>query len=158
MSKVIAVCGKIGSGIGPYINTLKEKENALLFSNDEILKNIYIDGMDFEDYAAKATVYLRSKSIELLDKGQNIIINWGFNKEDDRKDLTDFYSLMGYKVEWHYVDSDQKNINKSIMLRNKIINTNAEKAFFSKEFIEKFNSSFEIPKEKDIDVWYKPVR
>ena len=43
MSKVIAICGKVGSGKTYYAKKIMEKHEAVLLSNDELLHDVFPD-------------------------------------------------------------------------------------------------------------------
>ncbi len=49
MSKIIAICGKICSGKTYYANQIKEKENAVILSTDEVTYDL-IDNEQGEFY------------------------------------------------------------------------------------------------------------
>ena len=54
MSKIILICGKIASGKTYYVNYLKDKENAVILSTDEVTydltNNEQGEGYDAWDY------------------------------------------------------------------------------------------------------------
>lgn len=160
MSKVIAVVGKIGCGMSFYVNILKDREKAILFANDDIVKSLFTSSnLDFDLFIKQANDYLLNKSVEFLDKGNDIILNWGFSKKSQRDYIRKFYNELGYSIVWHYIDVDDITLSKNIELDKKIqFNSFAEKSFFSDEFITNNNKEFEIPDKSEIDVWYKPVR
>lgn len=86
MSKVIAICGKIASGKTYYANQIKEKENAIILSTDEITYNLIDNeqGEFYDEFCLKVNKYLMKKSVELVNIGCNVILDWGFWTKNNR--------------------------------------------------------------------------
>ena len=64
MSKVILICGKICSGKSYYANIIKEKENAVILSTDEVTFDLTNNeqGENYDAFACKVNNYLRKNS------------------------------------------------------------------------------------------------
>ena len=110
MGKVILICGKICSGKTYYANILKEKENAVILSTDEVTYDL-IDNMQgeaYEDFAYRVNKYLMKKSIELAKIGCNVILDWGFWSKKERKEITELYKQNKIDIQWHYIDIDDE--------------------------------------------------
>ena len=45
MNKVIAICGKVGSGKTYYARQMMQEQNAVLLSNDELLHDLLFDAL-----------------------------------------------------------------------------------------------------------------
>ena len=61
MSKIIAICGKICSGKTYYANQIKEKENAIILSTDEVTYDLTNNkqGENYEEFANRVNNYLK---------------------------------------------------------------------------------------------------
>ena len=80
MAKVILICGKICSGKSTYGESLRLRENAALLSIDEIMLSLFGQhcGDKHDEYSEKAQTYLFHKSLELIEVGVDVILDWGF--------------------------------------------------------------------------------
>lgn len=159
MGKVILICGKICSGKTYYANILKEKENAVILSTDEVTYDL-IDNMQgeaYEDFAYRVNKYLMKKSIELAKIGCNVILDWGFWTRNERKEITDLYKQNNIDIQWHYIDIDDKVWYDNIEKRNKkVLEGKGGSDFFVDDgLLNKVLSKFETPTQNEIDVWYK---
>lgn len=158
MSKVIAICGKICSGKTYYANKIREKENAIILSTDEVTYDLTDNeqGENYEKFANRVNSYLMKKSVELVNIGCNVILDWGFWTSINRKETTDYYKSRDINIEWHYIDIDDESLEKNIEERNKRINAGQGGANFyvdeglKKKILEKW----EKPHKNEIDVWY----
>ena len=87
MPKIIALCGKICSGKTFYANKIKERENAVILSTDEV--TFYLmdneQGERYDDFAKRVNEYLMKKAIDIVRAGANVILDWGFGLK--RKEL-----------------------------------------------------------------------
>ena len=110
MPKVIALCGKICSGKTFYANKIKEGQNAVILSTDEV--TFYLmdneQGERYDDFAKRVNEYLMKKAIDIVRAGANVILDWGFWSKKERINLTNYYKKYNIPVEWHYVDVTQE--------------------------------------------------
>lgn len=72
MAKVILICGKICCGKTTYSEQIREKENAVILSVDEIMLSIFGQhaGEKHDEYANNTQKYLFDKSIEFVNAGE----------------------------------------------------------------------------------------
>lgn len=159
MAKVIAICGKICSGKSYYCKQLKIDENAVVLSCDELTKALFDNnlGERHDDMTAKIRSYFQQKSVEMVNVGSNVILDWGFWSRSDRKALSDFYRTLGIICEWHYIDVDDRTWHKNIEERNrKILGGDTGSDYYLDEgLMNKLLSKWEPPHEDEIDVWYR---
>lgn len=156
--KVIAICGKICSGKTYYANRIKEKENAVVLSTDEVTYDL-IDNEQGEFYdklCPRVNAYLMKKSVEIANIGCNVILDWGFWNKDIRKETTDYYKTKNINIKWHYIDIDDDTWEKNIEERNKRIKEgNGRSDFYVTEGLKKkMLDKWEKPDESEVDVWY----
>lgn len=159
MSKVIAICGKICSGKTYYANQIKEQENAIILSTDEVTYDLINNeqGENYEKFANRVNAYLMKKSVELVNIGCNVILDWGFWTFEQRKSVTEYYKSRNITLIWHYIDIDNESWYKNIEERNKkVLAGNGGFDFYVDEgLLKKTLSKFEIPDRKEIDIWHK---
>ena len=80
MAKIIAICGKICCGKTYYANQIKEKEKAVILSCDELTKDLFDNdlGEKHDEMALRIWRYFKKKSVELVNIGCTVILDWGF--------------------------------------------------------------------------------
>lgn len=158
MGKIIAICGKICSGKTYYANQIKEKENAIVLSTDEITYDLTNNkqGENYEEFANRVNSYLKKKSVELVNIGCNVILDWGFWTFEQRKEVTEYYKIRNIDIEWHYIDIDDKLWYKNIEARNKkvLLGKGGFDFYVDDGLLKKLLSKFEIPDRNEIDFWY----
>lgn len=154
--KVIALCGKIASGKTYYANQIKEKENAIILSVDELTFYLFDnrEGENYIDLTKRAIDYFKAKSIELAKKGVNVILDIGLWKSQDRKELREFFENKGIKLEIHYIDIDDKLWEMNISKRNRRIEDgNKGMDFYVKDSLKALVLKlWEEPSKEEIDV------
>ncbi|MDQ2087966.1 ATP-binding protein [Herbivorax sp. ANBcel31] len=162
MSKVILICGKICSGKSYYANKIKEKENAVILSTDEVTYDLTDNeqGESYEKFANRVNAYLMKKAVELTKIGCNVIFDWGFWTKSNRQETTDYYKSKNINIEWHYIDIDDETWYKNIEYRNKkVLNGEGGSDFYVDEgLLNKVLSTFETPNRNEMDIWYRPDR
>ncbi len=158
MSKVICICGKICSGKTVYAKKIKEKENAILLSTDEVTYALIDNeqGEFYNQFCIRVNDFLMKKSVELINIGCSVILDWGFWNKKERKKVTEFYHSHHIDVEWHYIDITEEDWEKNIKERNKKIEDGKDDfSFYMDEGLKKkIIENWEAPKKDEIDVWY----
>ena len=156
--KIIAICGKIASGKTYYANTIKEKENAVVLNTDELTYAIFDNeqGEKYTELANRTNEYLLKKAVEIAKAGCNVILDWGFWKRHDRKNITDFFESNNINIEWHYIDIDDLSWEENIKERNKKIDEglNITDFYVTDGLKKKIIENWETPTKDEIDVWY----
>lgn len=157
MAKVLLICGKIASGKTVYARTQAEEENAVILSVDEITLGILGGdlGDRHDEIALRTQAYLFDKSVEILQRGTNVILDWGFWTRAKRKEAREFYMSQGFECEMHYVDVPQDVWERNIEKRNAYVLAGDAQAYLVDQGLrEKLEAVFEPPQESEIDVWY----
>lgn len=162
MSKVIAICGKICSGKTYYANKIREKENAVILSTDEVTYDLTDNkqGKGYEEFANRVNAYLMKKTVELVNIGCNVILDWGFWTANGRRETTEYFKSKNVEIEWHYIDISDESWEKNIEERNKRIELgNGGSDFYVDEGLKKkILEKWEKPSKSEIDVWYNLER
>ncbi len=157
MAKIIAICGKICSGKTYYANQLKEKENAVILSCDEVTKALFDNdlGEKHDEMTLRIRSYLQDKSVEFVSAGCNVILDWGFWTGASRERLTAFYKTQNIPCEWHYIDVGDEIWRKNIEERNRRISegNGGSDYYLDEGLMNKLLSKWEAPEKKEIDVW-----
>ena len=157
--KVIALCGKVASGKSTYAKELRKKENAIIFSVDE-LTYYMVDNKKGEDYTElcrRATNYFKNKSAEIANNGGTAIIDMGLWTKPQREDIRAFFKKNDINFEIHYVKVDDDTWMKNIEKRNKRIDEGDQGYDFyvGEGLIEKVKRMWEEPNKEDVDVIYE---
>lgn len=158
MAKVILICGKICSGKTHYAKKLCEKENAVIFSTDEVTFDLTdnAQGEGYDAFARRVNRYLLKKAAEVVSAGCNVILDWGFWTAAERKAATDYFHARDIQTQWHYMDIDDVRWQENIASRNtQVLEGCGGSDFYVDEgLLKKVTSMFEIPEKWEIDVWH----
>lgn len=157
MSKIIAICGKICCGKSYYAKQIKEQENAVILSIDEVTYDLIDNeqGELYDVFAERVNKYLMKKAVEIVKAGCNVILDWGFWTKAERQETTKYFNQFGIDVKWHYVDIEQSHWQQLIEERNaKIQKGNGGSDFYVDEgLLNKLLSKFEEPTRDEMDIW-----
>lgn len=158
MPKVTLICGKICCGKSTYAEKLRIREGAVVLSIDEIMLAMfgqYVGDMH-DEYVARTEKYLFGKSLELIETGIDVILDWGFWTRDERAYARKFYSSRGIEHEFHCIDISDDEWRLRLDKRNAAVSAGADNAYFIDDNIAaKFNAIFEMPNADEIDVWIR---
>ena len=158
MAKVILICGKICSGKSTYAEQLRVQNNAVLLSTDEITLALFGQhcGDKHDDYVERTQNHLFNKSLELIEVGINVILDWGFWLKEERDYAREFYNSRNIACEFHYIDISEETWKARLKKRNSEVLTKETSAYYIDDNLaEKFAAIFEVPNEDEIDVIYK---
>ena len=154
MAKVYLICGKICCGKTTYSRKICAENDAVLLSVDEMTLTVFGQncGENHDEYVLKAKTYLLNKSLELIDKNINVVLDWGFWTKKERDFTKDFYKAHSIDCELHYIDINDDVWKTRIEQRNKAVLADETNAYYVDEnLLAKFNSMFEVPSEDEID-------
>ena len=158
MGKVILICGKICCGKSTYAEKLRLENKAVVLSVDEIMLSMFGQhcGDKHDEYAEKTKKYLFHKSLELIESGIDVILDWGFWQKEKRDAVKEFYRSRNIECELHYIDVRDKTWKARLNKRNNAVLIGETDAYFVDENLAaKFESCFEMPDKEEIDVWVK---
>ena len=156
MAKVYILCGKICSGKSTYSQQLRKDKKAVILSVDDItLTLLGQNGGDTLDvYVEKLEQYFFQKSVEIVETGINVVLDWGFWTKTERDFAKQFYGSRGIEYEFHYISINDEEWYRRLEKRNKDVLEKKSDAYYVDEGLaEKFKSIFEIPGKYEIDVW-----
>ena len=154
MPKVMMMCGKLCSGKTTYAKNLRKVGKAVILSIDEIMLALFDqdDGEKHDDYVAGINGYLYRKSLELIDSGIDVILDWGFWTKEERDYARSFYGSNGVVNEFHFIDIEDSEWRRRIEKRNQDVLSNNSSAYYVDEgLLEKFDAIFERPDPSEMD-------
>ncbi len=161
MAKVILICGKICSGKTYYTKHNLKNFNAVSLSCDELDDMIFHKSLtDNHDKVFKDVhKYFHKKTVEIVNLGCNVILDWGFWFYDQRIEVSKYYEDNGIDFEWHYIDINDEQWKLNIDSRNRAVkNGESDDYFIDEGLFNKINKLFEAPSKEEIDVWYVSER
>lgn len=158
MAKVIMICGKICCGKSTYAEEIRLENNAVVLSVDEIMLAVFGQhaGDKHDEYANNTQKYLFSKSVEFVEAGINVILDWGFWRKADRKFAREFYEARNIECGFHYIDISDEVWKQRLDKRNSSVLAGETSVYFVDDNLaQKFGVIFEMPSKEEIDVWVK---
>lgn len=154
---VYLICGKIAAGKTTYSHMLAKAKKAVLLSTDEITLAIFGQhiGEKHDEVVESVQNYLFEKSLEILENGINVLLDWGFWLREERDYAREYYSSRGIQCEFHYIDVSHDTWMDNIAKRNQAVIENRTSAYYVDDNLaKKFESIFEEPERSEIDIWY----
>ncbi len=152
MPEVIMTCGMICCGKSTYARKIQAEQNAVILSIDEITLTLFPDGSGemHDTYALRAEQYLLNLSLQILQAGVNVILDWGLWTRAIRDRVRQFYaSQENIKTELHYLHISPAEWKRRIEKRN----ASGETAYYVDEgLLNKAKALFEEPSEDEVDV------
>ena len=156
MAKIFLICGKICCGKSTYSEKLRKEHSAVLLSIDEITLSLFGQhcGEKHDDYVERTENYLFEKSLEILEIGVNVVLDWGFWTKEERKYAKTFYESRNIECEFHYIDVSDEEWTRRLTKRNASVLKNEVSAYYVDENLAiKFAGIFEKPEKEEIDIW-----
>ena len=160
-AKVILICGKICSGKSFYAERLRKEHGAVMLSVDEITLSLFGQhiGEKHDEICERAQKYLFEKSLEIVEVGTEVILDWGFWQREDREYAREFYKSRSVPCEFHYVDISDEVWKKNLAERNAAVSAGRTAAYFVDDNLAaKFERMFEVPDKSEMDVRYENKR
>ena len=158
MTKLIAICGKICCGKSYYSKHLKERENAVVLSCDELTDVLFDNnlGDKHDEMSKRIWKYLLKKAEDIIKTNTNVILDWGFWSKNDRSYINDYFNSKNIVVEWHYINIDDKSWQKNINERNQRVldGYGGSDYYLDEGLMKKLLSKWESPTKDEIDVWF----
>ena len=162
MGKIIAICGKICCGKSYYSNKLKEEENAVILSCDEITSVLFDNnlGDKHDEMSKRIWEYLLKKAVDIVKTDTNVILDWGFWSKNDRVYIREYFNSKDIVCEWHYIDIDDNSWRKNIDERNKRVldGVGGNDYYLDEGLMQKLLSKWQAPSREEIAVWFNLKR
>ena len=134
------------------LKKLKDENNAVILSIDELMLTMFPDGCGemHDTYVMRTEKYLLELSIQFLNAGIDVILDWGLWDRATRNRIREFYASHGnIKTELHYLKVSPEVWKERINKRN----SSDEAAYYADEgLLNKVTSLFEEPSDEEVDV------
>ena len=159
MAKVYMMCGRICSGKSYHAEMLRKERGAVVLSVDEITLALFGQdaGDKLDEYVARTEELLYRKSLDILECGIDVILDWGFWTRKERAYAREYYSSRGIGYELRYIDIDDGEWHRRLQKRNRDVLEHRSRAYYVDDGLAaKFESVFEEPGEDEITVRYLP--
>ena len=157
MAKIFLMCGKICSGKSTHAEKLRKEYNAVILSVDEITLALFGQdaGEKHDYYVEKLKEYLYKKSLEILEAGVNVVLDWGYWIKAERDFAREYYSSHNVEYEFHYIDISDEEWYRRLAKRNEDVLAKKTDAYYVDDGLaKKFQAIFEKPeKAEDIKVF-----
>ncbi len=156
MAKAILICGKICSGKTTYARRIQAERCAVLLSVDEIMLALFgqHSGEKHDVYGRGIKRYLLQKSLEFLEVGVDVVLDWGFWSKAERRCTRAFYAARQIPCVFHYLDVPASIWAERLQKRNTaVLQDGAFGYVVDAPLAAKFQACFEAPEREEIDVW-----
>ncbi len=158
MATLIAVCGGLCCGKTTYAEALGRERRAPVLSIDALMLALFGPdaGEMHDEYARRGKAYLHRQALELLDAGVDVILDWGFWRQEERRSVRALYEGRGHLFELHALDMDEAVWHDRVAKRNAAVLAGQVEAYLVDEGLAaKFWNRFERPEDGEVDVWVK---
>lgn len=153
MPKVLIMCGKICSGKSTYAEKLKLENKAVILSVDELTLALFENqaGEKLDFYVEKLKEYFLKKSLDIVEAGADVILDWGFWTKKERDYAREFYDSRNISYQFYYMNVGIDEWKKRILKRNQEIKREQLKAYpIDKGLLSKVEKMFEEPDRKEL--------
>lgn len=160
MAKVIILCGRIAVGKSYYANKLKEKNNAIILSVDELMLRLSDSclGAHHDDMSLRCERYFYGLAEQMTNSGIDVIIDFGYWSRKEREEAKEYFGRRGIKSELHYIQiSEEKRIKQLESRNDRLINERRMKdtgrVYIIDEVLrQRLDQKFEEPEQEEIDL------
>ena len=98
MAKLVLICGKLCCGKTTYAKRLAKEIQAVRLSCDDIMLSLF--GKDLGDkhdeVAQRVQRFLLKQSLEMLEAGVSVIVDFGFWRKAQREEFASLYGLFSF--------------------------------------------------------------
>ena len=153
MPKVSIMCGKICSGKSTYAEKLKLENKAVILSVDELTLALFENqaGEKLDFYVEKLKEYFLKKSLDIVEAGADVILDWGFWTKKERDYAREFYDSRNISYQFYYMNVGIDEWKKRILKRNQEIKREQLEAYpIDKGLLSKVEKMFEEPDRKEL--------
>ncbi len=147
MAQVTLICGKICAGKTTFAKRLQEKHPAVLLSCDELtlLLGQYL-GDAHDTVTKRVQAYLYEKSVETVNAGISVILDWGFWTKASREEARRFYESRQIPYAFYFLDIDDQTWRAHLEKRNRAVLTGETNSYLVDDnLIAKCAALFEPP-------------
>ncbi|MGH1361461.1 MAG: AAA family ATPase [Burkholderiaceae bacterium] len=110
--KLIFICGKMAAGKSTLARQLAAESGAILFSEDELLNQLYPDQVTslpaYVQYAERIKTCLKPAILGLLQHGATVVLDYPANTIGQRQWMRGLFEQTNASHELHYLDRDDQ--------------------------------------------------
>ena len=137
MQKFIALCGKDCIPQICYTYPKIEKKDIVIMSVDELIKDLFSNEYCeyYEEMTLKVRNYITKKSVELINAGCAVLLDFGLCSIKCREELKEFYQEQDIHCQWYYMEFEDTEWHMYVDERGwKILNR--DRGFHKKGFTD----------------------
>ena len=146
---IYLICGTPGTGKTTYAKKLSKENDAVLYSLDDQMHERYGENhecdLSIREYATKYELLLTV--IDHVKAGKNVILDYGFFKNKERKWYRELAARFGVGSELHFVTTEYDVQLGRVLKRNKEEKNVHE---IDKEILDYLLTLFEVPEDEDL--------
>jgi predicted kinase len=150
MAIIVLCCGKVCSGKSTFASFLETEYAYHHFSIDDWMLHFYDQTTDrtiFESRLHNCAEMIHRITEKLLDRGQNVVLDFGFWKKSDRTDIEKRYRSRGHTV--HIVYFPVEDGFQIQYMRKRQSDARVNHYTFDEQTVRTLNAFFEAPKEDE---------
>ncbi len=155
MPRVIVVCGRLCSGKTTYAKKLRDECGAMILSADELMLALFPEGAGekHDIYVRRTEDYLLNLSLQILQAGTDVILDWGLWTPELRRKIRSFYNDHGVKLEVIYLRLSEEEWQRRIRKRNAAVEQQMNRAayYVDEGLLQKFKDLFREPSAEEVD-------
>lgn len=123
------MCGKMAAGKSTLSKKLAKEKDAILLSEDKILGQLYPSEIqtieDYVTYSSRVKIMLKEHLIELLKKGNNVVLDFPANTISQREWFKEIIKESKIEHVMHYVkrsdDVCKSQLKREMRIYHKIL-------------------------------------
>ncbi|MDO4563828.1 MAG: ATP-binding protein [Clostridia bacterium] len=145
---VYLLCGRIASGKSTYAASL----DAVTLSCDELMLSLFDSclGSKHNDVYKKCEEYFYTLSLDILKRGADVCLDFGFSTKAEREHARSFYSAEAANVRLVYFDVPRRERILRLEERNrKLKNSTRREYIITEQMLDRFDSGFEEPTDEE---------
>jgi predicted kinase len=119
---VYLICGQIGAGKTTFAKKIENETGAIRFTPDEWMLKLYPEmppKEEFDDYFYRCCDVVWGVASEIVKRGGDVILDFGFWKYKDRETYRELASEIGGESKLYYIDCIRDGIIERLHARNK---------------------------------------
>lgn len=138
---IYLICGFLGFGKTTYAKKLEQEKSATRFTHDEIMLHRYGRQPDnFQEKYKEVDNFIRQKAIEEIQKGKNVILDYGFWSKEKRAEYYQWAKNITPNVCFCAVCCDINVAKNRVLERTK---TNPNELFIDENCFNEFLKHYE---------------
>ncbi|ABV67399.1 conserved hypothetical protein [Aliarcobacter butzleri RM4018] len=156
-NKLYLMCGKMASGKSTLSKKLAKENNAILLSEDEILKKLYPNEIktieDYIKYSSRLKNMLREHIIELLKKENSVVLDFPANTINQRDWFKKIIEEANIEHEMFYVKRSDEICKNQLKKRNE--NLSKDEPLIDEATFDAITKYFQEPNDnEDFNIIY----